>query len=112
MIIDLIMLNVKLKNKRNQKLIAKNRIIKLFTLAENKALSGNFNLANRYIEIARKLSMRNLAPIPNNLKRKFCKHCYCYLLPDANCRIRLHKKRIIIFCKNCNRYARIPLKKS
>ncbi len=112
MIIDLIMLNVNLKNKKVQKSIAKKRIIKLFDLAEKKALSENFNLANRYVEIARKISMRNLTPIPNNLKHKYCKHCYCYLLPDNNCRIRLHKKRIIIFCKVCNRFTRIPLKKS
>ena len=103
---------MKSKNKKHQKLIAKNRIIKLFNLAEKKALTENLNLANRYIEIARNISMKNLVPIPNNLKRRYCKHCYCYLLPSSNCRIRLHKKKIIIFCKNCNRFTRIPLEKS
>jgi ribonuclease P protein subunit RPR2 len=105
-------LMVNSKNKKHQKSIAKNRIIKLFKLAEKKALSGNLNLANRYIEIARNISMRNLVRIPNNLKRNFCKHCYCYLLPHINCRIRLHDKRIIIYCKNCNSFTRIPLKKT
>ena len=111
MMIDLFMVNVNFKNKKYQKSIAKNRIIKLFNLAEKKALSGNLNLANRYIEIARRISMRNLVRIPNKFKRRFCKHCYCYLLPNTNCRIRLHNKKIIIYCKNCNSFTRIPLKK-
>jgi ribonuclease P protein subunit RPR2 len=104
------MFSVNYKNKKIQKSIGKKRIITLFNLADEKALSGELNLANRYIEIARRISMRNLVRIPNNLKRKFCKHCYSYLLPDLNCRIRIHDKRVIIYCKNCNKFTRIPLK--
>ena len=99
------------KNKKFQKSIAKKRIINLFNLADDKALSGDLDLADRYTDIARRISMKNLVRIPSNLKRKFCKHCYCYLLPDTNCRIRIHNKRIIIYCKNCNKYTRIPLNK-
>ena len=105
------MLCVNYKNKKIQKSIAKKRIINLFNLADEKALSGDINLANRYIEIARRISMRNLVRIPSDKKRKFCKHCYSYLLPDLNCRIRIHNKRVIIYCKNCNKFTRIPLKK-
>ena len=99
-----------IKKKRIQKTIAKNRIKRLFLLAEEKAFSGEFNLANRYVKIARDLSMRYLIPIPINFKRRFCKHCYHYLLPDENCRIRLHRSRIIIYCDNCKKFTRIPLK--
>jgi len=98
------------KDKKTQKIIAKNRIKKLFSLAEKKALSGRIDLANRYVEIARKISMRYLVPIPKDFKRSFCKHCYFFLLPDVNCRIRLHRNRLIIYCKNCKKYTRIPLK--
>ena len=87
------------RDKKIQKTIAKNRINKLFSMAEQKALSGNLDLADRYIEIARKISMRNLVPISKDFKHRFCKHCYSYLLPDFNCRIRIHKGRIIIYCK-------------
>jgi len=99
-----------IKEKKEQKLIAKKRIDKLFALAEKNALSQRLDLANRYVEIARKISMRNLVPIPRKFKRRFCKHCYSYLLPDSNCRIRIHRNRLIIFCKNCEKFTRIPIK--
>lgn len=98
------------KNKKNQKATAKKRIQKLFSLAEKKAFSGDLNLANRYVQIARKISMRYLIPIPNEFKHRFCKHCYYYLLPDQNCRVRIHRGKLIIYCHNCNKFTRIPLK--
>ncbi|RLF28699.1 MAG: ribonuclease P [Thermoplasmata archaeon] len=98
------------REKRIQKQIAKGRIRWLFQLAEKYALSGRFDLSNRYVELARKISMRYLVPIPRGFKRFFCKHCYRYLLPGVNCRFRIHRGRIIIQCFNCRKYMRIPLK--
>lgn len=98
------------KNKKIQKTIASSRINHLFTLAEKYALSGRLNLANRYVELARKISMRYLVPMPKEFKRRFCKHCYQYLLPHVTCRIRIHRSKLIIYCHNCKRYTRIPLK--
>lgn len=99
------------KDKKTQKIIAQKRINKLFYLAEQKALSDNLNLANRYVEIARKISMRYLLPMPTEFKRRFCKHCYSYLLPGSNCRIRIHRSKLIIYCDNCKKYTRIPINK-
>ena len=101
-----------LKDKKLQKDIAKKSINKLFYLAEQKALSDDLDLANRYVEIARKISMRYQLKMSAEFKRRFCKHCYQYLLPGSNCRIRLHRSRLIIFCNNCKKYTRIPLKNS
>ncbi|MCK4364741.1 MAG: hypothetical protein KAW45_01685 [Thermoplasmatales archaeon] len=98
------------QDKKTQKIIAKNRIKKLFDMAEQKAHSANFDLANRYVNLARKISMRYLVPIPKEYKRRFCKHCYSYLLPHVTCRIRIHRNKIIIHCNNCNKFTRIPLK--
>jgi ribonuclease P protein subunit RPR2 len=106
------MTRVKSRDKKLQKTIAQKRINKLFYLAEKNAISDNFTLADRYVELARKLSMRYLIPIPNEHKRRFCKHCYSFLLPDANCRVRIHRGRLIIYCHNCEKFTRIPLKKS
>ena len=100
------------KDKKIQKTIANKRIDKLLSMAERRALSDNLNLADRYVEIARKISMRNLVPIPKDFKRRFCKHCYSYFLPDSNCRIRIHRGRLVIYCYNCKKYTRIPLKNS
>jgi len=99
-------------DKKMQKIIAKGRINKLFILAEENALSGELNLSNRYVELARKISMRNLAPIPKKYKRRFCKHCYKYLLPNVTCRVRIHRGKIVVYCHNCRKYTRIPLKKT
>jgi len=96
--------------KKQQKKIASRRIGKLFIMAEENALTDKLNLANRYVEIARKISMKNLAPIPREYKRRFCKHCYSYLLPNITCRIRINRSKLIVFCHNCRKYTRIPLK--
>ena len=79
-------------------------------MAEENALSGKINVANRYVELARKLSMRNLAPIPKEYKRRFCKYCYGYLLPNVTCRIRINRSKLVVYCYNCMKYIRIPLK--
>ena len=102
----------KLKDKKIQKTIAKNRINKLFLLAEKYALSGRLNLANRYVDLARKISMRYLVPMPKEFKRCFCKHCYQYMLPHVTARMRIHRGKLVIYCHNCKNYTRIPLKNS
>ncbi len=97
-------------DKKTQKTIAKRRIRKLFVLAEKNALEGKLSLSSRYVEIARHISMKCLVPIPKEYKRRFCKHCYNYLLPHVNCRVRIHRGKIVIFCNNCKKYTRIPIK--
>jgi len=98
------------KDKKIKKTIAKRRIRYLFLLAEKYALSGRLKLANRYVEIARKISMRYLVPVPKEFKRTFCKHCYSFLLPGVTGRFRLHRSKLIIYCLNCKKFTRIPLK--
>lgn len=98
------------KNKKEQKTIARRRINYLFELAEQYALSDKMSLANRYVELARKISMRYLVPISKEYKRRFCKHCYSYLLPPTNCRVRIHRGKLVIYCHSCKKYTRIPLK--
>ncbi len=81
--------------------IPKERIIELFKQAEK--------IANRYITIARKIAMKSRIKIPPSLKRKFCKHCYKYLTPKTS-RIRIRNHQVIIYCENCKKYTRIPIK--
>ena len=100
----------KTKNKKVYKKIALSRIQRLFKLAEQRALCGQMNLANRYVFLARKISMRYLVPIPKEFKRCFCKHCYCYLLPGVSGRMRIHRGKIVVFCFHCKKYTRMPLK--
>ena len=98
------------KDKKYQKIIAKKRIDRLFCIAYENATQGKFSLANRNVEIARKISMKYLVKIPKKHKLRFCKHCYSYLLPGENCRIRVSRGKLIIFCSTCKKYYRMPLK--
>jgi len=98
-------------SKSEQKKIAEKRIKKLFYLAEKNALDKQFDLADRYIKIARKISMRYLVPIPKYYKRRFCKHCYNYLLPGENCRVRINNGKVLIYCNNCKKLSRIVINK-
>jgi ribonuclease P protein subunit RPR2 len=98
-------------SKTEQKKIASRRINRLFEIAEETALTGELDLSNRYVEIARKISMKNLTRIPRIYKRRFCKYCYNYLLPTKTCRFRISRGKVIVYCLNCRRYNRIPIKK-
>ena len=92
----------------SNKTIAGNRIKKLFNEAE-KVFGKNPGLANRYVDLARKIGMKVNVRIPRLLKRKYCKHCYHYLKNGVNGRVRIHKSRVVIYCKDCKKYSRIPL---
>jgi ribonuclease P protein subunit RPR2 len=90
------------------KALVHKRFDRLFELAEERALAHDFKLANRYIELARKIGMRHNIRIPTKYKRRFCKYCNSYLLPSANARIRTRKCRVVIFCESCKKITRIP----
>ena len=84
--------------------IAKERIEILFKQAKE-----NPKLANRYVQLARKISMKARTPIPAKLKRKFCKHCKTYF-QRANYKIRLKKGKKNYWCLSCNKLTRVPYK--
>lgn len=81
----------------------------LFNLAKI-AFKDDPKLANKYVKLARKNAMKINLRIPRGLKRKFCKHCYFYLVPGKNSRVRVHKSRIIYYCFNCKKYMRFNKK--
>ena len=96
--------------KKQQKEIAKERIKQLFKQA---ALQFNKNksLANRYVTLARKIAMKYKVKFTSAQKRKFCKHCYCFLMPGKNCTVRTTGKTITYTCKNCKKFTRVGYKK-
>lgn len=89
--------------------IAKERITELFKQAE-KVFDEDSKLANRYVELARKISMKIKVTIPSSLKKRFCKHCYCFLVPGKNCRVRTHEGKVVYYCRQCKKYMRFPYK--
>jgi ribonuclease P protein subunit RPR2 len=100
----------KLRNKKIQRKIADERIKKLFNMAKIRALAGDFYFANHYVFLARKIAMRYRLLLGKEYKRSFCRNCYSFLVPGLNCRVRIQRGKIIIFCNNCEKFMRIPLK--
>jgi len=94
--------------KQKQKEIALQRIRILFQQAEE-VFPKNKVLANRYASLARKIAMKVHAQIPQELKRRICKHCYSYLKPGVNARIRTREGKVIISCFECKKFTRVPL---
>ncbi len=93
--------------------IAKERIEILFKQAE-KEFNKHPELSNRYVELARKISMKLTVPIPFHLKRRFCKKCKKYLVYGKNARHRINseKKYVLITCLKCNNKMRFPYTKN
>jgi len=87
--------------------IAEQRIKELFKQARIE-FKNEPGLSNRYVELARKISMKYKVRMPSELKRQFCSHCYVYLYPPENCRIRTHKGKVVYYCLKCRKYMRFP----
>lgn len=96
--------------KKKQKSIAKERIEILFKEADNvfKKYPG---LANRYVEMARKIAMKTKLKMPKKFKRRYCRNCHSYFKHGVNCRVRVNNSMVLCYCFNCKKYTRIPFKK-
>ncbi len=96
--------------KIKEKKIAKERIRRLFELAD-KHFKNNPSLSKRYVTLARKIATRTNTRIPPELKARFCKKCFNYMVPGINQRVRTKKGKIIKTCLICNNSVRKPCKK-
>ena len=97
------------KKPQDQIEIAKERIKELFKQAED----AEQKYSDRYVEIARKISMKIKVKFTPTQKKKFCKHCFTYLRPGVNCRVRTRDGKLIYTCENCKGIMRFPgLKKN
>ena len=93
--------------KQEEKRVAHERVLILFGLAE-KAFSLHPERANRYVQLARKLCLRFKVRLPVVLKRRMCKHCFSYLVPGKNCRVRTHEGKVVYACLVCKGLMRFP----
>lgn len=99
----------KAKKKQEEKIIAKEHIISLFTEAD-KIFSTRPDLAHRYVHLARTIQMKFKIRMPRELKRKYCKHCYYYIRSGTNGRVRIRDGVLTIYCDNCKKFTRVPFK--
>jgi len=58
------------------------------------------NLSRRYVQLARKISMKYKVKFPAVLKRKFCKNCNSYLVAK-NSKVRTRQGFLVIHCLGC-----------
>jgi len=98
------------KKSSGQRQIALERIKALFRQARA-VFRKDKKLAERYVELARKIAMKYKVRIPSRLQKQFCKHCYKFLMPSINCRIRLKNKRVVYYCLECKKFMRFPYTK-
>ncbi len=103
-----------MSRRRNSKAesIAFERVEKLLDLASS-IFEKNPDLANRYTELAWNIKTRYNLRLPFKLKRKFCRKCRAFWVPNETCRVRLRSSpspHIVITCLNCGHERRIPYK--
>ena len=87
--------------------LARESIKELFEEAE-KIFPKDKAKANRYVDMARRIGMKNKVRIPANLQKKFCKHCHSFLKPGVNLRVRTTGKTITYSCLECKKFMRFP----
>jgi len=94
--------------------IAMQRVKTLFRMARE-VFSEDQALAQRYVDLARKIAMSARIRLPKEYRRQVCRYCKGFILPGANCRVRIQRRRephVVITCLGCGKHMRIPLGKS
>jgi ribonuclease P protein subunit RPR2 len=99
-------------DKKTQK-IAMERIRTLFQQAEQ-THAADPDLAQRYVDLARRIAMRTRTKIPRDFRNRICRNCKAHLVPGSTSRTRIRQLRephITITCLRCGETKRIPLRR-
>ncbi|MGP8068899.1 MAG: ribonuclease P protein component 4 [Candidatus Bathyarchaeia archaeon] len=94
----------------NTREIARERIEILFNHAQ-RTFPKNRTLANRYIELARRIGMKAGVRLTREQKLRLCKGCGSLLVPGVNCRVRTRSEFgtiVLITCLDCGTKKRYP----
>ena len=87
--------------------IALERINILFAEADT-MFKEDSKLSDKYVKLARKISMKYKVKIPSELKKRYCKHCYSFLKQSKNCKVRLKEGKVLYHCLVCGKIMRFP----
>ena len=102
-----------LKEKRIVKQIAKERIEILMEQAL-KTMDKDPKLAQRYVELARRIGMKYRVRIPKKWKMFICRGCKKLMIPGVTCRIRIQRRRephVTLTCLMCGHVKRYLIKR-
>ena len=100
-------------NKKTVKQIAKERMEILMKQALEK-IHEDPSLAQRYVQLARKIGMRYRVRFPKKWKMFICRKCKQLLVPGLNCRVRIQERRephVVLTCLTCNHVKRFLIKR-
>jgi ribonuclease P protein subunit RPR2 len=97
------------KNPSTKK-IALERIAILFEQAKV-AFHESPAQSNRYVELARRIAMRQRVRIDREFRRQYCHHCYAFLVPGKNMRVRVHRGHVSVTCGACRKTTRYRVEK-
>ncbi len=75
----------------------------------DKARYANKALANRYLQLIRRIAMKFRLRLPREVKHSYCKHCKQAFIPGKNCRVRTRDGKLVYYCYSCKKYTRLPL---
>ncbi len=89
---------------------ARERVDDLFALASAEGTRGSTRLADRYVELARKVGTRHNVRIPHEYRELYCRHCSSFWLEGRTVRTRLRGARRVRTCLVCGVTRRQPLK--
>ncbi len=92
-----------------QREIAEERIRILFEEADEQ-YEEKPERAHRYVEIARNIAMKFNLSMPDDLKERFCPHCYRFWVPGENVTVRLKDGVKVYTCDECGEVTRRPYK--
>lgn len=93
--------------------LAKQRIDQLFELALRVAPTRS-ELADRYVNMALRLSKRIKVRIPREWKYFVCPSCQAFLYPGRSARVRIQQRRnphTVITCLRCGGIKRYTIKR-
>ena len=88
--------------------IPSERIGRLFVLAREAVVDGEYGRARVYVRLARRIAERNRCGVPREFERKTCDDCDVYLRPGRTSRVRLGRGRVIVRCLECGATGRYP----
>lgn len=91
--------------------IARERIGILFGLADE-VVRRDPAQADRYVELARRIAMKQRIRLDREYRRRFCHYCHRFLVPGLNMRTRIHRGRVVVTCGYCHRRVRYPLRRA
>jgi len=89
--------------------IARERIADLFARAEREATRLDSKLANRYVQLARRVGTRYNIRLPAEYRELYCRGCSAYWVEGRTVRTRLRGARRVRTCLSCGRTRRTPI---